>query len=94
MDKLRGVKTIQAFSLEDRVGADFVQRVWEMHMRNNVAERHSLRLGFVSEGLGYLLHSVILVLGANAVLQTNMPVGSLVAFLATRARSSGSSSRS
>ena len=82
MDKLRGVKTIQAFSLEDRVGADFVQQVWEMHARNNVMERHSLRLGFVSEGLGYLLQAVILIVGANAVLQTRLTIGSLVAFLA------------
>ena len=81
VDKLRGTKTIQAFSMEDRVQLDFESRVWPMQVKYIEAQREEMRLHFVIEGLGYLLTAAVMVCGAYAIFNWNMTLGELTAFI-------------
>ena len=81
LDRLRGTKTIQAFSMEDQVQQDFDSRVWPRQVKWIVAQREVLRLQLWSEGLSYLIAGAIWVMGAHAVLGWGMQLGTLVAFI-------------
>ena len=81
VDKLRGTKTIQAMTMEDRVQAEFEGRIWPMQLRAMDAQLETLKLGFATEGVGYIITAVILVGGAYAVLDWHMEIGTLVAFI-------------
>jgi len=89
LDKLRGTKTIQAFAMEERVADDFEQRTWPVHTKSIHAELEMLRLGFVTEGLGYLLTSAVVVGGAYMIFHWQMPIGTLVAFMGYQASLTG-----
>jgi len=86
LDKLRGTKTIQAFALEDHTQADFDRRVWPMQQKYIMAHREGLRLGFVSEGIGYLTTAMIFVMGAYAVFNWHKTPGDLMLFVGYQAQ--------
>ncbi|MFA6294351.1 MAG: ABC transporter ATP-binding protein [Victivallales bacterium] len=81
MDKLRGQKTIQAYAMEDRVQDEFERQLWPAQMKWLEGVLESMKLGFITEGLGYIITSVVVVGGAYAVMDLNQPLGVLVAFL-------------
>ncbi|MFH0919846.1 MAG: ABC transporter ATP-binding protein, partial [Fibrobacterota bacterium] len=81
MDKLRGTKTIQAFALEEQVMDAFQERIWKLQKASYQTDRQVQKLGFVTEGLGYLINVVIMVAGAYAILGARISVGTLVAFV-------------
>lgn len=81
IDKIRGTKTIQAFAMEEQVKEDFDARVWDLTLQYNTAYREHMRLGFFTEGIGYLLTAVVLVGGTYAVLGGEMKIGTLIAFM-------------
>lgn len=81
LDKLRGQKTIKAFSLEDHVQADFDAKVWPVQEKWIAAMKQIVRLGFITEGFGYLLIAAVYVFGSYAVLMWGMTLGTLVAFI-------------
>ena len=81
IDKLRGTKTIQAFALEEQVMDAFHERIWKLQKVSYQADRQVQKLGFVTEGLGYLINVVIMVAGAYAILGNRISVGTLVAFI-------------
>lgn len=81
LDKLRGTKTIQAFSMEDAVDEDFDARVWPRQVKWIVAQREVRRLHIITEGLGYLIAAGVWVLGAHLVIGGKMQQGTLVAFV-------------
>lgn len=81
MDKLRGQKTIQAHAMEDRVQDEFERQLWPAQMKWLEGVLESMKLGFITEGLGYIITSVVVVGGAYAVMNLNQPLGVLVAFL-------------
>jgi ABC-type multidrug transport system fused ATPase/permease subunit len=85
MDKLRGHKTIQAFAMEARVQKEFEQQSWPLMMRWLDAVLESTKLGFVSEGLGYLITATVVVGGACIVMKEQIPLGTLVAFMGYQA---------
>jgi ABC-type multidrug transport system fused ATPase/permease subunit len=85
MDKLRGHKTIQAFAMEDRVQDEFEHQAWPLMMRWLDATLESMKLGFVSEGLGYVITAVVIVGGAAIVMHLDRPLGTLVAFMGYQA---------
>ena len=86
LDRIRGTKTIQAFALEDRVQADFDRQIWPVMLKWISAQRESMKLSFLGEGLGYLITATIHVLGAYAVFNWDMRVGTLVAFIGYQAQ--------
>lgn len=88
MDKLRGHKTIQAFAMEARVQKEFEQQSWPLMMRWLDAVLESTKLGFVSEGLGYLITATVVVGGACIVMKEQIPLGTLVTSWAIRPSSS------
>jgi len=81
MDKLRGQKTIQAYVMEDRVQDEFERQLWPAQMKWLEGVLESMKLGFITEGLGYLITATVVVGGAYAVMELNQPLGVLVAFL-------------
>ncbi|MBI3985351.1 MAG: ABC transporter ATP-binding protein [Lentisphaerae bacterium] len=81
MDKLRGTKTIQALAIEDRIQDDFETRVHDLRTKCYEVDLEVIKLGFITEGLGYLISSVIIVGGAYAIIGGDMPIGTLVAFM-------------
>lgn len=80
-DKLRGNRTIQAFAMEDQVQQDFEARLWPVHEQYIEAERKAMRLSYVSEVISYVLNALTLLTGAGLVLNGQLPLGSLVAFI-------------
>ncbi|MCE9616156.1 MAG: ABC transporter ATP-binding protein/permease [Lentisphaerae bacterium] len=81
LDKLRGHKTIQAFAMEDRVQDEFEEQAWPLMMRWLDAILESMKLGFISEGLSYVLTAVVVAGGACLVMAGHRPLGTLVAFM-------------
>ncbi len=82
LDMLRGIKTIKAFAMEQRIINDFDERLWPLQLRSLELNKETMRLGFFSEGLGYCISALIIVFGAAMVLRENLTLGSLVAFIA------------
>jgi len=83
LDKIRGVKTIQAMAIESQVEHEFDSRVWPMHVKWITAQKETLRLGYITEALGYGVNAAVLLFGSWAVLYGTpaLTVGVLVAFL-------------
>ncbi len=80
-DLLRGVKTIKAFAMEQRVVEDFNSRLWPLQMKSLDVNKETMRLNFVSEGLGYFISTAVILLGSYMVIYHKMPLGTLVAFV-------------
>ncbi len=89
LDRIRGTKTIQAFSMEDRVDRDFDETVWPMQVRWIYAQKEVLRLQLFTEGLTYLITSGVLVTGAYMIVGWEMKLGTLVAFMGYQAQFTG-----
>jgi ABC-type multidrug transport system fused ATPase/permease subunit len=85
-DRLRGNKTIQAFALEDHVGADFDDRIHSLQMKYVRASLEQQGLGFVTESLSYLITGGIMVIGAYGCLHWREEPGTLVAFIGYQAQ--------
>jgi subfamily B ATP-binding cassette protein MsbA len=86
MDKLRGHKTIQTFALEERVQDEFGRQLRPAMGKWMASVLASMRLNFVTEGLGYLITATVLVVGAVLVIRDEgLPLGTLVAFLGYQA---------
>jgi ABC-type multidrug transport system fused ATPase/permease subunit len=81
MDKLRGQKTIQAYAMEDSMQDDFERQLRPAMMKWLEGVLESMKLGFITEGLGYFITASVVVGGAYAVMNLNQPLGVLVAFL-------------
>lgn len=81
MDKLRGHKTIQAFAMEDQVQSEFENQAWPLMMRWLDAVLENMKLGFITEGLSYLITAIVVVGGAFLVMGGGSPLGTLVAFM-------------
>ena len=90
MDKLRGHKTIQTFALEDRVQEEFSRQLKPAMTTWMASVVATMKLNFVTEGLGYLITASVLVVGSILVIRDvgdvgNLPLGTLVAFLGYQA---------
>jgi len=83
MDKLRGLKTIQSFALEDRAQDEFHRQLRPAMNKWMASVLESMRLGFITEGLGYLISATVIVGGAALVIRSEgrFPLGTLVAFI-------------
>jgi len=83
MDKLRGLKTIQSFALEDRAQDEFQRQLRPAMNKWMASVIESMRLGFITEGLGYLISAAVIVGGAALVIrgEGRFPLGTLVAFI-------------
>ncbi len=83
MDKLRGVKTIQASAMEDMVQTEFDRQLWPAMRKGMEAILESMKLGFVTEGLSYTITALVIVGGAMIVIQEagRVSIGVLVAFM-------------
>ncbi len=81
MDKLHGQKTIQAHAMEDRVQSEFEDKIWDAQRKWLAGVMESMKLGFVTEGIGYVLTAIIVTGGALIVMQYHRPLGVLVAFV-------------
>ncbi len=85
MDKLRGYKTIQSFALEDRVQQEFTRQLHPAMMKWMASVLESMKLGFVTEGLSYLVTASVIVGGAWLVMRGEadggFALGTLVAFM-------------
>ncbi len=82
MDKLRGHKTIQAFAMEDIVEEEFQLQLWPVMVKWMAAVRESMRLGFVTEGLSYIINTTVVVGGAWLIMESpEKKIGLLVAFM-------------
>lgn len=86
LDKLRGTKTIQAFALEDQVEEDFQARIEPTKRKWIAAQLEIRRLQFFTEGLSVFIATVVYVLGAYLVLEWNMKLGTMVAFIGYQAQ--------
>ena len=85
MDRLHGYKTIQAYSMEDRVQNEFEAQVWTAQERWIAGVIETMKFNFVTEGIGYWLTAFVLVGGAWQILHHGYPVGVLVAFIGYQA---------
>ncbi|MFZ4397266.1 MAG: ABC transporter ATP-binding protein [Kiritimatiellia bacterium] len=87
MDKLRGHKTIQAFALEERVQAEFCQQLQPAMRKWLASVLESMKFGFATEGLSYLITAAVLVGGAVLAVRNEgqFPLGTLVAFIGYQA---------
>jgi len=83
MNMLHGHKTIQSFALEDRVQEDFTGQLRPAMSKWLASVLESMKLGFVTEGLGYLITAAVIVGGAWLVMVSpgKFPLGTLVAFM-------------
>lgn len=83
MDKLRGVKTVQASSMEHVMQQEFESQLWPTMRKWMDAMLAGMKLNFVTEGLSYLITAVVLVGGASLVIHGNgtIGIGTLVAFM-------------
>lgn len=83
MDKLRGHKTIQTFALEERVQEEFNRQLQPAMSKWLASVLESTKLGFITEGLGYVLTAAVIVGGAALVMQEHggFQLGTLVAFM-------------
>jgi ABC-type multidrug transport system fused ATPase/permease subunit len=82
-DLLRGVKTIQAFAMEGRVAEAFNTELWPYHLRSLEQQKMTMRLGFATESLGYLVTAAVTVGSALLVLRGGaFSWGTMIAFIA------------
>lgn len=83
LDKLRGVKTVQASAMEDMVQDEFDHQLWPSMRKWMEAIFESMKLGFVTEGLSYTITALVIVGGALLVIResTHTSIGVLVAFM-------------
>ena len=84
-DKLRGTKTIQSFAMEARIQEELEDRLWPMQLKCMDGQVETLRLSFVTEGLNHIIAAAVLVVGAYAIVDWRLAVGTLVAFVAYEA---------
>lgn len=82
MDLLRGVKTVKAFAMEQRVISEFDERLWPLQLRSLDLNKETIRLSYISETLGYLISATIVVGGAYLAIGERISTGTLVAFIA------------
>ena len=85
MDRLHGYKTIQAYSMEDRVQNEFESQVWTAQERWIAGVIETMKFNFVTEGIGYWLTAFVVVGGAWQILHHGYQVGVLVAFIGYQA---------
>ena len=52
-DMLRGVKTIKAFAMEQRVISEFDEQLWPLQLRSLAVNKETMFLGFHIEGMSY-----------------------------------------
>lgn len=81
VDRLRGTKTIQTLTLEDRVQGDFQHRLWPAQMKSLAATKERFRLSQLTEGCGYFVTASIMVAGAYSIFEWDLTIGELVAFM-------------
>ncbi len=83
MDKLRGIRTTQAMAAEQRMDSELQRQLGPAQRKWMVAMLETMKLGFVTEGLGYVITAAVLVVGAALVLHdtAGFPLGTLVAFM-------------
>ncbi|HEY3379558.1 MAG TPA: ABC transporter ATP-binding protein [Armatimonadota bacterium] len=79
-DLLRGVKTIKAFAMEQRIISDFDENLWPLQLRSLDVNKETMFLGFFVEGLGYLINAAVLIGGSYLVVGSSISLGALVAF--------------
>jgi ABC-type multidrug transport system fused ATPase/permease subunit len=84
-DMLRGVKTIKAFSMEQRIVEEFDETLWPLQMRSLALNKETMLLGFCVEGLGYFIQAAVIIGGAALVLHGAVSLGTLVAFIGYQA---------
>ncbi|MHB9022935.1 MAG: ABC transporter ATP-binding protein [Armatimonadota bacterium] len=88
-DLLRGIRTIKAFALEQRVVSEFDEELWPLQLRSLDLNLETMRMSFVSEGLGYLINAMVTVAGAYFVIGGEVQLGTLVAFIAYQGMMTG-----
>lgn len=83
MDKLRGIRTTQAMAAEQRMDAELQQQLGPAQHKWMIAMLETMKLNFITEGLGYVITAAVLVVGASLVLRDvdHFPLGTLVAFM-------------
>jgi subfamily B ATP-binding cassette protein MsbA len=81
LDKLRGTKTIQAFSMEPEVQERFDRVVWPMQEKWITARMDVIMLQMTTEGTSYLIHAIVWVVGAAMIFGEHLGIGALVAFV-------------
>ncbi len=83
MDKLRGVKTVQASAMEQVMQQEFEGQLWPTMRKWMDAVLAGMKLSFVTEGLSYLITAVVIVGGAVLVIHGGgaIGIGTLVAFM-------------
>lgn len=83
MDKLRGLKTIQSFALEERAQEEFNRQLRPAQEKWMASVLESMKLGFITEGLGYMISAAVILGGALLVIRDPavFPLGTLVAFI-------------
>jgi ABC-type multidrug transport system fused ATPase/permease subunit len=83
MDKLRGVKTVQASAMERVMEMELDNQLWPTMRRWMDAVLEGMKLSFVTEGLSYLITAVVILGGAALVIHSEgaVKIGTLVAFM-------------
>jgi ABC-type multidrug transport system fused ATPase/permease subunit len=83
-DLLRGIKTVKAFAMEERTIGEFNEQLWPLQLRSLGLNKETMRMGFISEGLGYFISAAVIIAGAYLVIRDPVafPLGTLVAFTA------------
>lgn len=81
-DRLRGIKTVQAFAMEERTVRAFDDELWPLQLRSLELQKVTMRMGFTVESLSYLITAAIIVGGAGLALREQITLGTLVAFTA------------
>ena len=81
-ESLAAIQVVQAFSLETKTNAAFVQSTDESLAANLDAIRHQARLGPLVDVAGAIARAVVIAVGAQRVLDGRMTVGVLLVFLA------------
>jgi ABC-type multidrug transport system fused ATPase/permease subunit len=86
-DLLRGVKTVQAFAMEERVISAFDEELWPLHLRSLEQQKVTMRLSFTVESLGYVITAAITVGAAMLVLRdpARFTLGTMTAFIGYQA---------
>jgi ABC-type multidrug transport system fused ATPase/permease subunit len=81
-ESLAAIQVVQAFSLEKKTNAAFVQSTDESLAANLDAIRHQARLGPLVDVAGAVARAVVIAVGAQRVIDGRMTVGVLLVFLA------------
>jgi len=81
IDLLRGVKTIKAFAMEQRVVNEFDTQLWPLQLRSLDVNKVTMRLGLSTESLGFFIQASIVVVGAYLAIPGHIKLGTMVAFI-------------